>query len=686
MNSSPSSPTANGYISFETVRNWKTEHVNIWLQENNFPEYQQLFAENDINGDVLLELDYNELKEMNIDSIGDRVRILSAVRNLLKICAESNHPYYMSINYSKELYSPELDRFPMTLSRSDSNSQRVTRINSINKGSNGRPKSPQHVKHCIKVIGENQTRNITIDDVSDAESILARVLQKFNINEDVERYSLFTTSETGTARSLSDDELVEICKSADRPERDRLILRKKHQPISHEEIKKRNRDKKLANFFGEKPPSTSQAPQVGISQKKLRNFFGQRPPSELISSNLTEYFPGHVSEELERSARNSIRRASRISAASRYSKTRSKRISRLYDDDDGGNSRLNTLLAPPTDDSKSAILEEEAEETDEFDEFDGFEEVEEDWSPTQEDESSSLKWIKGSLIGMGSFGSVYLGLNAITGELMAVKQVELPTGQSAHEERKISMLDALQREISLLKDLHHENIVQYLGSQHDEKTLNIFLEYVPGGSVATMLNTYGPLEETLIRSFVRQILQGLTYLHDKEIVHRDIKGANILAAMFPVSKLTEFHFQNLHKVDNKGGIKISDFGISKRVEDQFRAAQRPSLQGSVFWMAPEVVKQTAYTYKADIWSLGCLIVEMYTGEHPFPEFNQMQAMFKIGTQSCSPEIPDGVSNEAKDFLKKTFELNHDDRPTAKVLSAHPFASSTSVKSSSVSSP
>ncbi|CAG8664532.1 6981_t:CDS:10, partial [Acaulospora morrowiae] len=663
----PSSPTVNGHISFETVRKWKTEHVNIWLQENNFPEYQQLFAENDINGDVLLEIDYKELKELNIDSIGDRVRILSAVRNLLKICADSNHPYYMSINYSKELNSPELDRFPMTLSRSDSNSRRVTRINSTNKGSNGRPKSPQHVKHCIKVIGENQTRTITIDDVSDAESILARVLQKFNINEDVERYSLFTTSETGTARSLSDDELVEICKSADRPERDRLILRKKHQPMSYEEMKRRNRDKKLTDFFGEKPPSTSQAPQVGISQKKLRNFFGQRPPSELISSNLTEYFPGHVSEELERSARNSIRRSSRLSAASRYSKTRSKRISRLYDDDDGGSSRLNTLLAPPTDDSRSAILEEEAEEIENFEEFDGFEEVEEDWSPNQEDESSSLKWIKGSLIGLGSFGSVYLGLNAITGELMAVKQVELPTGQSAHEERKISMLDALQREISLLKDLHHENIVQYLGSQHDEKTLNIFLEYVPGGSVATMLNTYGPLEETLIRSFVRQILQGLTYLHDKEIVHRDIKGANIL-------------------VDNKGGIKISDFGISKKVEDQFRAAQRPSLQGSVFWMAPEVVKQTAYTYKADIWSLGCLIVEMYTGEHPFPEFNQMQAMFKIGTQSCSPEIPDGVSNEAKDFLKKTFELNHDDRPTAKVLSAHPFASSTSIKSSSVSSP
>ncbi|CAG8732212.1 541_t:CDS:2, partial [Ambispora leptoticha] len=218
-------------------------------------------------------------------------------------------------------------------------------------------------------------------------------------------------------------------------------------------------------------------------------------------------------------------------------------------------------------------------------------------------------------------------------------------------------VDALQREIALLKELQHENIVQYLGCQRDDETLNIFLEYVPGGSVTTILNNYGALEEPLVRSFVRQILQGLEYLHGKDIIHRDIKGANVL-------------------VDNKGRIKISDFGISKKVEDQIRASisvHRPSLQGSIFWMAPEVIKQTAYTSKADIWSLGCLIVEMFTRNHPFPEFNQMQAMFKIGTQSCAPEIPENISDEAKDFLKKTFEPNHNDRPTANELSTHPFA-------------
>jgi mitogen-activated protein kinase kinase kinase len=171
------------------------------------------------------------------------------------------------------------------------------------------------------------------------------------------------------------------------------------------------------------------------------------------------------------------------------------------------------------------------------------------------------------LIGAGSFGKVYLGMDASSGLLMAVKQVELPTGGAINEERKKNMLSALEREIELLKDLQHDNIVQYLcespffvlrlskpmltgysDSSMEDEFLNIFLEYVPGGSVAALLNNYGAFEEPLVKNFVRQILQGLNYLHERDIIHRDIKGANIL-------------------VDNKGGIKISDFGISKKVED-----------------------------------------------------------------------------------------------------------------------
>jgi mitogen-activated protein kinase kinase kinase len=293
------------------------------------------------------------------------------------------------------------------------------------------------------------------------------------------------------------------------------------------------------------------------------------------------------------------------------------------------------------------------------DDIGGAEEDEEKEVEDEEDEeigktmtSEGHKWIKGALIGSGSFGKVYLGMDASTGLLMAVKQVELPSGSSANEERKQNMLSALEREIELLKDLQHENIVQYLYSSADEEHLNIFLEYVPGGSVSALLRNYGAFEETLVKNFVRQILLGLQYLHDRDIIHRDIKGGNIL-------------------VDNKGGIKISDFGISKKADTLMSGnrAHRPSLQGSVFWMAPEVVKQSGHTSKADIWSVGCLVVEMLTGEHPWAQLTQMQAIFKIGSLA-KPTIPSDVSSDAQDFLEKTFDLDVNARPSTSELLLH----------------
>ncbi|KAG1831708.1 Pkinase-domain-containing protein [Suillus variegatus] len=313
-----------------------------------------------------------------------------------------------------------------------------------------------------------------------------------------------------------------------------------------------------------------------------------------------------------------------------------------------------TKVEPDIDDVISlsegdAVLEDDEDDEDES------EEVEEEDETGQAMNSSGGKWIKGALIGAGSFGKVYLGMDAVNGLLMAVKQVELPRGSAPNEERKKNMLSALEREIDLLKDLSHPNIVQYLYSSVDDDFLNIFLEYVPGGSVTALLRSYGAFEEPLVKNFVRQILQGLNYLHERDIIHRDIKGANIL-------------------VDNKGGIKISDFGISKKVDGNLltgKRMNRPSLQGSVFWMAPEVVKQTAHTSAADIWSVGCLVVEMLTGEHPWAQLTQMQAIFKIG-QSAKPAIPSDISSEAQVFLTKTFDLDHSARPSAGELLQHPW--------------
>lgn len=244
---------------------------------------------------------------------------------------------------------------------------------------------------------------------------------------------------------------------------------------------------------------------------------------------------------------------------------------------------------------------------------------------------------------------------------MAVKQVEIPSATKGTEfdQRKNNMVTALKHEIELLQGMHHPNIVQYLGTATDDQYLNIFLEYVPGGSIATMLKQYNTFQEPLVKNFVRQILAGLSYLHSQDIIHRDIKGANIL-------------------VDNKGGVKISDFGISKRVEASTvlgsRASSggsghlhRPSLQGSVYWMAPEVVRQTAHTKKADIWSLGCLVVEMLSGVHPFPDCSQLQAIFAIGSNQARPPAPEHCSAEAKEFLDMTFQVDFEKRPSADEL-------------------
>ncbi|KAF4614335.1 hypothetical protein G7Y89_g15402 [Cudoniella acicularis] len=465
----------------------------------------------------------------------------------------------------------------------------------------------------------------------------------------------------------------------------------------------------------------------------LRQFFGQRPPSELITSDLMTYFPDHPREEIDRTARLSLRRStrlskvnSRLSVASNLSfassvadappmptiadtwlsgngghlakvrpldlsrggsnryrdSTASSLLERVQEESPIEPNRKSYMSFDSSSDNAVNVTVPDGNTQSYFDEGsteasnslrDISQALDDDGEDADEELQSFLagdswddsKWMKGALIGQGSFGSVYLALHAVTGELLAVKQVETPSpgANSATDARKKSMIDALKREISLLRDLQHPNIVQYLGASSSAEHLNIFLEYVPGGSVQTMLNSYGALREPLIRNFVRQIVTGLAYLHGRDIIHRDIKGANIL-------------------VDNKGGIKISDFGISKKMEASNiltgagNNKNRPSLQGSVFWMAPEVVKQTSYTRKADIWSLGCLVVEMMTGTHPFPDCSQLQAIFKIGGAKISPTIPDHASQEAKTFLQQAFEVEHVKRPSAEELLFSPFLNPT----------
>ena len=259
------------------------------------------------------------------------------------------------------------------------------------------------------------------------------------------------------------------------------------------------------------------------------------------------------------------------------------------------------------------------------------------------------RWTKGDNLGAGSFGCVFLGLNSDTGELFAVKEVAMNRKDAASQQESI---EQLEQEVQLLSRLQHPNIVRYIGTDRDASSLYIFLEYVPGGSIASLLRRFGRFEESVICVYTRQILIGLDYLHAQLTVHRDIKGANIL-------------------VEKSGRIKLADFGMAKTLVEQMSATR--SFKGSAFWMAPEVIRQKGHGVAADIWSVGCTVLEMATGEPPWSECSgQVQAIFKIASSQELPVIPNFLSPEASEFILLCLQRDPSLRPVSDQLLMHPF--------------
>ncbi|KAM5564737.1 mitogen-activated protein kinase kinase kinase 5-like [Rosa sericea] len=267
---------------------------------------------------------------------------------------------------------------------------------------------------------------------------------------------------------------------------------------------------------------------------------------------------------------------------------------------------------------------------------------------------SSMKgqWQKGKLIGRGTFGSVYLATNRETGALCAMKEVDL----IPDDPKSAESIKQLEQEIKVLRTLKHPNIVQYYGSEVIDDHFYIYLEYVHPGSINRYVQDhFGAMTESVIRNFTRHILRGLAFLHDTKTIHRDIKGANLL-------------------VDASGVVKLADFGMAKHLSAH---SYNLSLKGSPYWMAPEVIKAVIQNdgdpnlaLAVDIWSLGCTIIEMFNGKPPWSEFEGPQAMFKVLHRT--PDIPEKLSAEGKEFLSLCFKRNPAERPSAKKLLDHPF--------------
>jgi len=238
----------------------------------------------------------------------------------------------------------------------------------------------------------------------------------------------------------------------------------------------------------------------------------------------------------------------------------------------------------------------------------------------------SVAWVRGDVLGHGSLGSVFKALDQRTGEMFAVKEVRI----DQMDESDVKFRKALENEITICQDLKHPHIVSYLGHDYMASSLYIYLEYMAGGSMAQVLSQFGPLDESLIAVYARELLEGLVYLHTREtpVLHRDIKGANILVGL-----------------DCK--VKLSDFGCSKRTTD----TMAHSIRGSIPWMAPEVINQTGYGKMADVWSFGCVLIEMGTAKHPWGHFdNPIAAMRKIGMSEDTPPLPSEISAACKDFI------------------------------------
>ncbi|KAF2185014.1 Pkinase-domain-containing protein [Zopfia rhizophila CBS 207.26] len=245
-------------------------------------------------------------------------------------------------------------------------------------------------------------------------------------------------------------------------------------------------------------------------------------------------------------------------------------------------------------------------------------------------------YTKQQCIGGGSFGKVYKGMDRRTGQLVAIKVIDV---ENAEDE-----VDDIITEIAILSGMNSPYVTKYYGSYLHGSDLWIVMEFCSGGSCADLMKP-GPIGENEIAIIIKELLMGLAYLHEDNKLHRDIKAANVL-------------------VGANGQVKLADFGVSGQLSATM--TKKNTFVGTPFWMAPEVIKQSGYDHKADIWSLGITALELANGEPPYADIHPMKVLFLI-PKNPSPTLTGNYSNAFKEFVDLCLRKDPRERPSAKQL-------------------